>query len=273
MTLTHISTGGGQLAVEITGPSNGPLIICSPGMGDLRDSYSKLAAQLSSAGYRVACVDLRGHGNSSATFTKYGDDAVAEDYISTIQHLGGQRAVLCGASLSAGGAVIAAARHPELVAGLVLLGPFLRASGGGAMQALLQVLFWRPWGPMVWKAYAATLWPGLGAQGAKERAAQSAAMLSRPGRWAAFQATVAGADHDVAVKPFLGKSKAPALVVMGDRDPDWTDRKGEADWVAEHYGEARGEVCMVEGAGHAPHFERAEVVGEKVVGFLKRIQF
>jgi pimeloyl-ACP methyl ester carboxylesterase len=29
----------------------------------------------------------------------------------------------------------------------------------------------------------------------------------------------------------------------------------------------------VEGAGHAPHFERAEVVGDKVVEFLRRIEF
>ncbi len=39
-----------------------------PGMGDLRAGYRFLAPALRAAGYRVACTDLRGHGDSDATF-------------------------------------------------------------------------------------------------------------------------------------------------------------------------------------------------------------
>ena len=66
---------------------------------------------------------------------------------------------------------------------------------------------------------ACKLWPGL-ADKASERAAASAASLTRPGRWAAFRSTLAGADHRV-VQPWIGCVQAPVLVVIGEAGPDW----------------------------------------------------
>ena len=109
-------------------------------------------------------------------------------------------------------------------------------------------------------------WPGLEGDGAKKRAAASKASLTRPGRWAAFQATVAGLDHRV-VAPYISSVRAPVLVVMGDKDPDWSDPKVEAEWVASNFSKA--ETLMVPGAGHAPMYERPEVVAEKVLDFLE----
>jgi len=66
---------------------------------------------------------------------------------------------------------------------------------------------------------ACKLWPGL-ADKESERAAASAASLTRPGRWAAFRSTLAGADHRV-VQPWIGCVQAPVLVVIGEAGPDW----------------------------------------------------
>ncbi len=175
--------------------------------------------------------------------------------------------MLAGASLSAAAAVIAAGRCPDRVRGLVLLAPFLRNGTSGLVRWIMRTAFLRPWGPYIWRGYAATLWPGLGAK-ASERAAMTTALLTRPGRWPAFQATSAALDHRV-VEPWIGSVKAPVLVVMGDADPDWKDPLGEAKWVASNFADV--ETFAVPGVGHAPMFERPELVSPAVSQFLERI--
>lgn len=268
MPITQVAIDGGTLAVEVEGKDNAPLIVCSPAMGDTRDAYGPLAAKLVAAGFRVARFDLRGHGDSTAGFKQYGDEAIADDYLAIIGALGGAPAILAGASLSAGASVIAAGKNPEAIAGLVLLAPFLRNGGNALMLGILRVALWWPWGPYVWRAYAKTLWPGLGEK-AKERATSSVALLERPGRWSAFHATVVGANHNV-VRPWLGKTKAPALVVIGDKDPDWSDPLKEAEWVASNFKDV--ETVVVPGAGHAPMLESPDIVAAGVLKFLERIK-
>lgn len=266
MAIFYIETDGGKLAVEVEG--EGRLIVCSPAMGDTREAYAPLAAQLVAAGYRVARFDLRGHGDSTASFKRYGDEATADDYLTVIKELGGGPAILAGASMSAAAGVIAAGRQPDQVAGLVLLGPFLRNGGGNLMRWIMRIALWWPWGPYIWHSYAATLWPGLGDK-ARERAATTTALLTRPGRWEAFQATVAGANHDV-VTPWLGKVQVPALVVIGTADPDWADPLAEAKWVASNF--TNVETITVPGAGHAPMFEKPDVVAPGLLRFLEAIK-
>lgn len=265
MMLSLIASEGGKLGVEVGG--EGPLVVCSPGMGDFRDAFAPLAAHLRADGYRVACVDLRGHGDSTTDFDSYGDEATARDLSNVIDALGGGPAILVGASMSAAAATIVAGRRPELVTGLILIGPFLRNGSGKFMRRVLQVALMRPWGPLVWSMYAAKLWPGLGDK-AGERASRSKVSLTRPGRWAAFHATSA-VDHDV-VTPWLRRVQAPVLVIIGDADPDWKDPAAEAAWVASNF--ERAETLTVHGAGHAPMLERPEVVNPALSTFLEAIR-
>ena len=245
----------------------GPLVICSPGIGDFRDAFAPLAKHLQASGFRVACVDLRGHGDSTAGFDSYGDEETASDLLNVIDALGGGPAILVGASMSAAAAVIVAGRRPDLVSGLVLAGPFLRNGPSKLMRQILPVAFMRPWGPFVWRMFAARLWPGLGDQAAA-RAERSKASLTRPGRWPAFHAT-SKVDHDV-VAPWLGRVQAPVLVLIGNADPDWPDPLAEAAWVASNF--ANAETVTVHGAGHAPMLERPEIVNPAVSTFLAKLR-
>ena len=266
MNISFIETDGGRLAVEVEG--DGPLIVCSPGMGDIRDAFAPLAEHFVACGYRVARVDLRGHGDSTARFDRYGDEATARDLLTVIEALGGGPAVLAGASLSAAAAVIAAARSPDQVAGLILLGAFLRNSITSPMRWLLRAALARPWGPFVWRAQAAKLWPGLG-EGAWDRAKVTTELLTRPGRWRAFQTTVSGTDHRV-VAPWIERVRAPVLIVMGDADPDWKEPLREAEWIASNFRDA--EIVAVAGAGHAPMLERPQIVAGAVMPFLSKLR-
>jgi pimeloyl-ACP methyl ester carboxylesterase len=115
---------GGTLAYDLTG-TTGPLVVLAHGMGDSREAYRFLMPALVEAGYRVAAVDLRGCGESSAEWTSYTRTDIASDLVTLVRHLGGP-AVLVGHSIAGGAVTIAAATAPELVTAVVELAPFTR---------------------------------------------------------------------------------------------------------------------------------------------------
>jgi len=148
-TTAYVSGPDGRVAYDVAG--DGPLVILVPGMGDLRSSYRYLAPALRKAGYRVACTDLRGHGDSDTTFASYGDLETAGDILALIDALDGP-AVVVGNSMAAGAAVIAAAQKPDLVRGLVLVGPFVRNGNISTLQRLLlRAAMARPWAAITWR--------------------------------------------------------------------------------------------------------------------------
>ena len=144
-----------------------------PGLGDLRAGYRFLAPALRAAGYRVACTDLRGHGDSDTTFASYGDEETAADVI---------------------------------------------------------------------------------------------ASLRRPGHAKAFSATTR-TSHDLA-EARLADVTAPALVVMGEQDPDFPDPRAEADWIARALG---AQVVMVPEAGHYPPSQRPDITTGAALRFLESV--
>ncbi|KAK3669665.1 hypothetical protein LTR78_010417 [Recurvomyces mirabilis] len=267
-TTKQIKTSGGTLSLEITG--SGPLVICCHGMGDTRDAFVPFAQQFSSNGYTVANMDARGHGESSTTFTSYGDLATAADYLTITHELNLGPAILAGNSFAGASAIIAAGQAPELIAGIILLAPFARNPMGALGTYLVPAMFTQPWGPTVWRYYAPTLWPGLDKKAATDRAIKTKTSLTRPGRWSAFHKTVRGLDHSVAT-PWLAKVKAPVLMVMGDKDPDYSDPKKEAEWILSQFSQG-GELMVLEGVGHGPMFERPEEVGSRALEFVSKVE-
>jgi len=237
-----------------------------PGMGDLRGGYRFLAPALRAAGYRVACTDLRGHGDSDTTFAAYGDEETAGDTIALIEQLGGP-AVVIGNSMAAAAAVIAAAQRPELVAGLVLVGPFVRNGQTSAPQRLLmRVAMARPWAAMTWKAYLPKLYAGRRPSDFADYRDQVVASLRRPGYAAAFSLTTR-TDHTPAEQR-LSDVSAPTLVVMGERDPDFPDPRAEAQWIADTL---HGQLVMVPESGHYPQSQQPEATADAVLPFLRTI--
>ena len=120
-----LDVAGGRLAYDLTGPDDAALVLCVAGMGDRRAAFRFLAPKLVGAGYQVACMDQRGHGESSAPWAGYGSPATGQDMLALIRHLG-RPATIIGHSNAAAAAIWAAAQERELVCGLALVGPFLR---------------------------------------------------------------------------------------------------------------------------------------------------
>lgn len=265
MTTTYLDRPGGRLAYEVTG--DGPLILCSPGMGDLRSTFGELAGALAADGFRVATADLRGHGESSTGWDSYEVAAIAGDLLALNQHLGGH-AVLVGNSYSGSAAVVAAAREPDAFAGLVLDGAFVRDHPPGLAARLTMKLVTTAWpGRPLWTTAA---WPTF----FKRRPANFEARreelkksLARPHGYDAVRAMANGSGH-AATEPLLKQVRTRALVIMGSADPDFPDPAAEARFTADALG-GDAEVLMVDGVGHYPHAEAPEIVAPAVAKFAR----
>jgi pimeloyl-ACP methyl ester carboxylesterase len=263
-TTTWLPRPEGRIAYDMAG--TGPLVVCVPGMGELRSSYRRTVPALVAAGCTVVTMDLRGHGDSDATFSRYDDVAAGGDVVALLEHLGAP-AVLVGNSMGAGAAAWAAAERPDLVTGLVLLGAFVRNPPTGALTALaFRAAMAGPWAPRVWNAYLPSLYPGRRPEDFAEHRAEIAASLRRPGHDRAFRRTTRTSHAPVEAR--LAEVRAPALVVMGERDPDFADPAAEARWIADRL---HGEVVLVPGAGHYPQVEDPDVVNPALVGFVRRV--
>jgi pimeloyl-ACP methyl ester carboxylesterase len=258
---SYLARPDGRVGYDVA--STGPLIVLVPGMGDLRAGYRFLAPALRAAGYRVACTDLRGHGDSGATFPSYGDEETASDIVALIGELGGP-AVVVGNSMGAGSAVLAAAQRPGLVSGLVLVGPFVRDPAVSLVQrVLLRAAMARPWAALSWKSYLPKLYAGRRPADFTEYRGQVVAALRRPGYARAFSLTTRTSHASAAAR--LAEVTAPVLVVMGEQDPDFGDPAAEAAWIARAL---RAQVVMVPEAGHYPQSQQPDVTAAAVLRFL-----
>ena len=256
---------GGRIAYDVAG--SGPLVVCAPGMGDIRQTFRHLVPELVLAGYRVATFDLRGHGESDTTFSSFDDPAEASDILALIEHLGeptGAAAVVIGNSMGSAAGVIAAADRPELIDGLVLVGPFVRNPPTPALiRWFLRAVTAPLWAAAVWKAYLPSLYAGRKPADQAEYAARANAAMKRRSYAAAFSKTT-HTSHDPAERR-LAEVSAPTLVVMGEQDPDFRSPTAEAAWIAE---QLDATVVLVPEAGHYPQSQRPDIVVPAVLSFL-----
>ncbi len=257
----RLPTDDGWIAYEVAG--DGPLVVCVPGMGDLRSTFRFLAPALIKAGYRVAIIDLRGHGDSDTSFTTYDNEANAADVAALIHHLGGP-AVIVGNSMGAAISVLVAAHRPELVAGLVLVGPFVR---NGKISPVLAKIMSVATSPalvaLTWRSYLPMLYKGTKPADQADHLARIRAGMTEHRR--AISKTMS-TNHTTA-EASLPLVHTNVLVVMGELDPDFPSPAAEAEWITEQIG---GEVVMVPDAGHYPQAQRPDVVAPAIEAFLAK---
>jgi pimeloyl-ACP methyl ester carboxylesterase len=211
-------------------------------------------------GYRVVAMDIRGHGDSSASFEDLSAAAVGSDAVALLQKLSAGPAVIAGNSMAGAAAVWAAAERPDLVKALVLIDPFVRDLPPGLIQqAMLKVALLRPWGPAAWGSYYASLYVTNKPSDLDSYRDTLVRTLKEPGRIEATRGMVWASKTPCEKR--LPEVKAPTMVIMGSLDPDFADPQAEAHHVANAL---HGDMLMVKGSGHYPQSEQPEVVASAI---------
>jgi pimeloyl-ACP methyl ester carboxylesterase len=269
--VTHmLKLADGQIAYDDSG-GRGPIVICVPGIGDVRGQYRFIAPILTAAGFRLIAMDLRGLGESSTEWPDYSAASVGRDIVDLIRQLGIGKAYIVGNSMAGAAAVWAGAEIPGQIAGLVLIDPFVReipsTTTGLLIMPTLRVALMRPWGPSFWSMYYGSLYKSAPPPDLAEYRAALVANLKQPGRIEAVKAMLLASKASCEAR--LPDVHAPVLVVMGTRDSDFDDPAAEANWVAAHL---HGKIQMVEGAGHYPQVEYPDTVAKTMIEFMRGAQ-
>ncbi len=258
----------GTIAYDDTG-GPAPPVVAAPGMGDLRQVYRHVRPPLVDGGVRFVTMDLRGAGESSLPWPDYSDAAIGSDMVALAAHLGAGPAVLVGNSLTAASAVIAATEEPELVTGLVLIGPFARdIPTPGWQKALFKLTLAPPWGKSAWISYyRKQMYPGTKPPDHDEYVTSLKKNLSEGGRFQAFRSLAFNSHAESESR--LGRVACPVLVIMGTADPDFPDPEAEARGLADIVG---GTVTLIEGAGHYPQAQAPTEIAEAITSFVSGLR-
>lgn len=270
-----VDVEGGRIAYELVG--DGPLVVLSPGMADTRGTYRFLAPLIANAGYRVASVDLRGHGESSTGWGSYSHADTAGDLIEVIRKLGGP-AVIVGQSFSGGATTIAAATTPDLVSAIVEIDPFTRPPKY-SVAAFLRNSHYRRGALLlggfaftgrvkIWSKYLDMAYPGRKPADWDSWLAALQANLREPGRTKAAQKMISSSATLKQAAARLTDVRCPALVVMGGSDSDFPDPEAEAAAIVGLLPAGLGRYEMIDNAGHYPHAEYPQHVADALLPFL-----
>ncbi|HZU39893.1 MAG TPA: alpha/beta hydrolase [Solirubrobacteraceae bacterium] len=266
MTTRFLDLPDGRLAYDDQG--EGPLIVATPAMLDLRSELRFLVPRLVAAGFRVVTLDQRGMGETSGEWPEYGSAPLAHDLAALIRHLDSGPAIIYGTSNGAAAGVYVAAEWPELVRGLVLAAPFVRDGRMSWIQRRLMSIMRIPFLTLpIYMSYFPKWEPRRPrTSDFDQHVAALKANLNEPSRRGVITAYLLQQTHREA-EARLGRVRVPSLVIMGTGDVDWPDPEAEARWIASQLG---SEVLMLDGAGHHPHVEYQDEVADAVRAFAQR---
>jgi pimeloyl-ACP methyl ester carboxylesterase len=108
--------------IHVQDLGDGPAVVLISGFGLDHELWDRQVRVLTERGFRVLCVDQRGHGLSDNPLRGYDIDRLAADLVATLKRLDIGTATLVGHSFGGQVSFRAAATAPELITALVLVG-------------------------------------------------------------------------------------------------------------------------------------------------------
>jgi len=245
---------------QTRGRTEGPTVVFSNSLGTDFRIWDAVTPRLE-ADYRIVLYDKRGHGLSEATPAPYAMTDHVEDLAALLAHLGVARAAVVG--LSVGGMIAQglAARHPELVGGLVLCDTAHKIGTDASWNARIETVTANGIGAIADAVMKVWFTPEFRRP---ENAAFEGykAMLSRQA--VEGYAGTCAALRDCDLTESTRALKLPVLCLAGDQDgstpPDLV--RSMADLITG----ARFEI--VENAGHIPCVEQPEATARLIASFL-----
>lgn len=219
--------------------------------------------------YRVITFDLRGQGRSEKTSDRLDLDSLAEDTVTLVQRLGLKRVHLVGFSMGSFIDMRVAARHPELICSLTLIGPSADAEEAQNLPRYAWLIRFMRWFGPRWIA------PQLMRILFGDTYLQSADAREERARWLRYlkalprelyRAAAASANRQ-AITGELHRITAPTLVVSGEEDRPIRPERAFA--VHEHIA---GSIFLpFARTGHAVMIERAAEFNQSFGAFIRRV--
>jgi pimeloyl-ACP methyl ester carboxylesterase len=217
--------------------------------------------------YRLITPDLRAHGRSEHRRQEYDQWDLMEDHVALLDHLGVERAVWGGISQGGFQSQRAALKHPDRVAGLILIdsqaGP--EDENRAAMfEASAQVAAESGWNEELLELATSLLFAGGAGEELKRHWIDR--WMQQETNDAVELMRVVTRREDLTDR--LGEITAPVVVIHGEEDVSIEIEKARA--MAEGLG---GEVQFVSvpGAGHSSTLEKPDVVNAAIEAFLERV--
>lgn len=251
---------GVRLAYVELGDRNGPPLLLLHGYTDSSRVWTILAPYL--ATHRILIPDQRGHGASDAPACCYAMSDFTEDARLFLDALGVERAAVVGHSMGSMVAQVLAARHPERVTRIALIGSTALTAvrrGDWMWQQIMNLRepiasnteFLRLWGP---RASPTPVSPALIPHYEPEIAATA------PHVWRSVLRELL----DVPIGRYAPDVRTRVLILSGGRD-ELFPAEHHAALVAAYPG---AEAHVFPALGHNLILERPEEVGPRLAAFL-----
>lgn len=258
---------GVRLYVQDVG--DGPPVVLVAGFGLDHQAWDRQVRVLAEHGYRVLCVDQRGHGHSDKPLDGYDVDRLSLDLRQALDRTGVRECSLVGWSFGGQVAFRAAADDPALVRSLVLVGSnAVRASRGpgfpfGAPPEKLEAALIADESENRVRARRATLAQGFAAPPDEDTLRWLLDRSLRMPSWAAVACYRSMLYTDLTAD--LSRITVPVLQVIGSADPVHS-AKG-ARWLNERLPGAR--LAEIDGCGHYPMIEAPGEFDAVLLRFLE----
>ncbi len=241
--------GDHSLWVESQG-SGPPHFVCLHGLVDTLAVWDGLRGSLAARG-QVVCFDQRAHGKSDAPPGPYRREDLAEDLLGLLDGAGIERAVLVGHSMGGIVSLTAALRHPDRVAGLLLIGT--------ASQCNQKVAAWYE---RIARAGESDGPKGLARAIYGENTGRD---VAGDAQGVAHVTRMLGSLAEDPLTPMLDGIACPVLLLVGEKDP----MGPRASEIIQR--ELRdGSLQVVPGGGHWLHVDCPEVVLAALDAWLPR---
>lgn len=255
-----VSVDGQQVHYQIEG--QGPwLVFCNSLGTDLR-MWDAQAAHFS-ATYTVLRYDVRGHGQSDASWPPFSLDDLSNDLLGLLDNLEIGQADLVGISLGGLIAQTLALDHPSRVRDLVLVDTTSRypEAGKAMWRTRAQTVLTQGMQPIVGPSLQFWFTPNFEvAQPAALAKARDMLLQCEPTGYAGCCGALEAADtHDR-----LSQIHCRTLVVVGDGDLGTPLPMSEALQA----GIKGSELCVIKDAAHLSTFEQPEAFNSLLRGFL-----
>lgn len=281
--VTFETDDGLTLVADAFGDPEAPPVLLQHGGGQTRHSWGGTARELAGRGFHALALDLRGHGDSEADpERRYAYEDHVADLEAATAALGIERLVLVGHSLGGRASMLFAGRHPERMAGLVIVdaGPELDPRGISRIRLDVQKSADASFdSPEAYERALAHAYPAatpealrrLARHGLRRRADGRFERKTDPGfhtgRAGLSESQLEAAEREATRQLWeaLGRVPCPTLVVRGAASdvlsPDCADRM--ADEVL-----ARGSLAVVPRASHSVMIDNPEGFAEAVCAFV-----